>query len=223
MSTTAETTRWADDDPTHRHLLDRRRGAVRELLADAGLWPLRGRRVADLGCGRGHSWEDVVAGESTRALGIDLPGERIQEARSKGLATVAGDLRALPLRTGSIDLALLFTVLSSVRVEADRRAITSAAAQALSPAGALLIYDLTVVPPNGRLSAVTTNDVRKWFPDSEVLTRRLTLMPPLARRLVPISPRLCDLLETLPWLRTHRLWQIRPRRSGAVSSSPLRT
>lgn len=219
--------RWSDADPTHRHLLARRDAAVVRMLSDAGLWPLAGRTVVDLGCGRGHSLVRFASEPDARLVGVDRSIERLAEARERlpTAALVRGDLRAPPLRVGSADLVLLFTVLSSepdpeVRAELARHAL-----ETLRPGGAILIYDLRVAPPSGRSSvgtplvAIPLRELRRLFPAHELNSRTVTLSPPLARVLCPHLPILADLLELLPCLRTHRLSLIRPRPPRGASSS----
>ena len=47
--------------------------------------------------------------------------------------------------------------------------------------------------------------VRALFPHGRVQAERITLAPPLARRVVPLHPALYTLLNRLPLLRTHLL------------------
>ena len=52
-------------------------------------------------------------------------------------------------------------------------------------------------------------EIRSLFPESRVDLRKITLAPPLARRVVPISSISALLLEKLPFVRTHYLGVIR--------------
>jgi hypothetical protein len=47
--------------------------------------------------------------------------------------------------------------------------------------------------------------VRALFPEGAFAHRRVTLAPPIARRLARWSWLACELLHAVPWLRTHDL------------------
>ncbi|RME81612.1 MAG: SAM-dependent methyltransferase, partial [Zetaproteobacteria bacterium] len=50
----------------------------------------------------------------------------------------------------------------------------------------------------------------RLFPDMALTMRRVTLAPPLARAIAPVSPWLAYTLErALPFLRTHALFLLR--------------
>ena len=57
--------------------------------------------VADLGCGPGRHLQELGR-RGLRAVGVDLSAGMLAVARTRG-RVVQGDLRALPLRSGSVD------------------------------------------------------------------------------------------------------------------------
>jgi malonyl-CoA O-methyltransferase len=63
--------------------------------------PTWGKRLLDAGCGTGRRLEGAGA---AGAVGVDLSLEMLASGRDRGHPLVAGDLRRLPIQTGSFDL-----------------------------------------------------------------------------------------------------------------------
>jgi hypothetical protein len=82
----------------------------------------------------------------------------------------------------------------------------------LKPGGAVLWYDFSFDNPrNPDVRGVPLARVRALFPTARIHARRLTLAPPLARPAARLHPAFWTLLNTVPWLRTHRLaWIEKP-------------
>lgn len=75
----------------------------------------RGERALDVGTGTGHFAADLV-GRGLRAIGVDLSGPMLAQARRKGTRAhwVRGDAARLPLASESFDLVLSVTALEFV-------------------------------------------------------------------------------------------------------------
>jgi ArsR family transcriptional regulator len=99
--------------------------------------------VGDLGCGTGHL-SLAVAPMVERVIAVDASAAMIRAGRARlaGYDSVEvrkGELEALPIDDGSLDLAFLVLVLPYV---ADPGPVIAEAARALRPGGRLLIVDL---------------------------------------------------------------------------------
>jgi ubiquinone/menaquinone biosynthesis C-methylase UbiE len=195
------------DDPGHLLLLADRTIAIRRLLRDVGAYPLGARRVLDIGCGEGDSLATVLAaGGPADVAGIDFDAARLDRARDRvrpGRFEEA-DGASLPFADDEFDLALLFTVLSSVRGETDRAAICAEARRVVRPGGGVLVYDFAANPGNSQTRGLSERDVRILFPGCTYESRRVTPLPALARRLAR-SGRPRTWLSRLPVPRTHHL------------------
>ncbi|RME57974.1 hypothetical protein D6779_07460 [Candidatus Parcubacteria bacterium] len=79
---------------------------------------------------------------------------------------------------------------------------------ALKPDGANVIYDFRLSHPrNSNAVRIGEREIRRLFPGMALTMRRVTLAPPLARAIAPVSPWLAYTLErALPFLRTHALY-----------------
>ena len=78
------------------------------------------------------------------------------------------------------------------------------------PGGGVLVYDFVVNNPhNPDVRKVPPAELRTLFPDARLHALRLTLAPPLARRLP--AALIAPAARLAPFLRTHRLtWAVKP-------------
>jgi len=70
-------------------------------------------------------------------------------------------------------------------------------------------YDFWLNPTNPQTRGIRPAEIRHLFPGCQIEFHRITLAPPIARRLVPISWQLSALLEKLLVFNSHYLSVIR--------------
>jgi len=185
------------------------------LLAGAGIEPLSELDVLEVGCGEGRVLLDLLrwGAAPARLSGCDLIPARLGAAvrllpAAARLAVADGG--ALPYPTACFDLVLQFTMLTSVLDDSLRQRITAEMWRVLRPGGAILSYDFRFRrPDNPAVRAIHPRELRALLPQGTFQARRVTLAPPIARRLARRSWLACELLGLLPWLRTHDLILIR--------------
>lgn len=201
--------------PGELYMLQRREEETLRLLRRQGLADLRDRRILEIGCGRGTRLLDWIRwGARADALfGVDLMEAFVGEARDnlpRGHFGVASGNR-LPFRDGEFDIVVQSTVFSSILDSALRRAVAEEMVRVTSRQGAILWYDFRYPSPgNADVRPVTAAEIAALFPGRTIARRSLTLLPPLARRLAPVSVFACRALEKLlPPLRSHLLAVIR--------------
>jgi hypothetical protein len=78
------------------------------------------------------------------------------------------------------------------------------------PGGAILWYDFWLNPVNRQTRGIRPSEIRSHFPRCRFSFERITLAPPLARRLVPLTWTGAQLVEKLRLFNTHYLAIIRP-------------
>lgn len=185
-----------------------------DLLRRHGMLPLDERRVLDVGCGEGKKLIRMhgLGACLDDLAGIDIVEGNIESARRRapGVDFRVADAVDLPFADGEFDLAMAFMPFSSMPDDATRRQAAAEIMRVLRRDGALVWYDFRVNPRNPDVTALGIADVRGLFPDCTIDARRVTLAPPIARRLAPISWLACELLGQIPLLRTHWLALIRP-------------
>jgi SAM-dependent methyltransferase len=130
----------ADDDP-------------RVLGIVASLGALRGRRVLDLGCGKGR-FARVLAARGARVVGLDVSAAMLAAAGRAGLDRVLGSARRLPFPAGSFDAAIAVEVFEHLEPPAIDDACRELV-RVLRPGGLFVLVDKNVHAMNAR---------RPWLP-----------------------------------------------------------
>jgi SAM-dependent methyltransferase len=185
-----------------------------ELLRRNGFLPLDDRRVLDVGCGSGRLIVrmSLLGARAENLAGVDLLEHEVDKARALAphIDFRVGDATELPFEDGSFDLVTTFTTFSSMRADETRQAAAAEIRRVLRPRGAVLWYDFWVNPRNPEVQALGMKDIKRLFPGAEIDAKRVTLAPPIARRVAGVSWLAASLLDALPFLRTHWLALVRP-------------
>lgn len=208
----ADDPRYSAQDPAQALALAERERAVLRLLAHRELGALD---ILDLGCGTGGWLRDLVRWGATpgRLVGVDPLPERIERARATtdpGIQLEVAQGTALPFPAASFDLVVLSLVCSSILDPAVRLAVATEAQRVLRPGGAVLWYDFFYDnPANPDVRGIGRREIARLFPGTALHLHRITLAPPIARRVAPWSPGLARFLGACPLLRSHYLGLIR--------------
>ncbi len=196
------------------HDLERR---VLAVLRRSKLWPLGGKPILDVGCGTGYWIHRLIAwgAQPDQVAGIDLLRDRVCKAAGlcpRRVRLSCGSAGALPFPDASFDLVLQFQVLTSILDPDLRRRVADEMIRVLTPAGAILWYDIGVPNPrNPDVRPVKATEIRRLFPQCSVELDWVTLAAPVTRLVAPLSWTLCALLNLVPPLRTYYLGVIRRR------------
>lgn len=187
-----------------------------ECLSREGFEDLSERTVLDVGCGTGDRLRLMLryGVRPEHAVGVDVLDERLAIARSLSphLRFELIDGRHLPFPDGSFDVVMQETVFSSILDPELQRILADEMRRVLKPGGIVLWYDMRVTDPrNPDLTPLTRERIQTLFPGASLHLRSHTLLPPLSRRLAPLSWTLCRFLEAFPPLRGHYLGAIRPK------------
>lgn len=178
-------------------------------LARHGRAPLGEYQMLDVGCGDGAFLRRLVTwGAAPGNLhGIDLLTERVGASRriDPSLDVRQADAAALPFEAASFDLVFQHTVFSSILDNATRRSVAAEINRVLRPGGLMVSYDFRVARDRRNTRPLRAAELSTLFPGYAADVRRVTLVPPLARALAGRSWILCELLQTIPLLRTHEL------------------
>lgn len=200
--------RWDDRNPGNAAIRRERNAAVEGLLKGHGLTDLEGRRALEVGCGVGKTLAGLMElGARPEDLhGVDLLRERIEEARVRYPDShfLCANAENLDFPDAYFDLAICSTVFSSILDEAMAANVAHEICRVLKPGGAVVWYDFRYNSPgNPNVQAMTCKRVTELFPDLTASLRTITLLPPLARRMGPLTSLLYPLLSRIPPLRTH--------------------
>ena len=188
-----------------------RQRAMLRLFRQRGLSELSTLHLLEVGCGAGGNLLELLrmGFAPERLSGIELLPERCAQARRvlpAALCLHAGDALGFELPAQSQDIVYVSTVYSSLLDDAFQQRLATAMWRWLKPGGAVLWYDFTINNPrNADVRGVPLVRLRALFPHGRVQAQRLTLAPPLARRVCRIHPSMYGVFNALPWLRTHLL------------------
>ena len=191
-----------------------RERAILRLLKRRGHRRLDHLDLLEVGCGGGGILLDLIrwGAEPARLHGFDLLPDRVALARQRlpsSTSLAVADGGAIPYPSSRFDFVLQFTVLTSVLDATLRCRIAKEMWRVLRPGGAVLSYDFRFQGRNPAVQAVHPREIRELFPEGMFTHQRVTLAPPISRRLARWSWLACEFLHAIPWLRTHDLILIR--------------
>lgn len=146
-------------------------------------------------------------------MGIELIPERAELARKRvptGVVIHHGDAISAGNLTSSFDIVFQSVVFSSLLDDSYQEELARTMWSWVKPGGVLVSYDFVVNnPANQDVRGVPLERLKELFPQGLIEAKRVTLAPPISRRLCRISPNLYYVANVFPFLRTHLLAFIR--------------
>jgi len=171
--------------------------------------PSKDVRILEVGCGAGEILSEFISfGYSPRKIfGVDVLQARLINAQ-KWLSIpnlICGDGQLIPCESKLFDLVLQFTAFSSILDDQLKINMADEILRVLKPDGTIMWYDFWLNPTNPQTRGIRPAEIRKLFPNCDYEFLKITLAPPIARKLVPVSWMLALLLEKLKILNSHYL------------------
>jgi ubiquinone/menaquinone biosynthesis C-methylase UbiE len=190
-------------------LQERQRAMLRRFALQGS--DLANLQLLEVGCGEGGNLLELIRTgfAPQRLTGIELIEDRFNVARERLPRAVQlhlGDALAVDMRGASQDIVFVSTVFSSILDATTQHALAATMWRWLRPGGAVLWYDFAIDNPrNPDVRGVPRARLRELFPEGRHQARRITLAPPIARRVCRLHPSLYTAFNTIPLLRTHLL------------------
>lgn len=208
---------WSLANPGNRAA----RAELTAALLDLAVEAIQGRgALLDCGCGSGWLLAALAdAGVEPRRLhGVepDLARREAASRRAPGAKVIATDAVTLPYEDGAFAAVFFVVSLSSMGPAPAVRAALAEGRRVLAPGGVLAIYEPRLPNPLNRATKRLRAADLQAAGVVPVETRSLTLLPPLGRRLGPLTGTLHPILSRLPPLRSHRLWAWRGKASATA-------
>lgn len=170
---------------------------------------LDGRRILEVGCGGGGVLMEYLSLGATpnQVFGVDLLFDRLVEAQQKlPLAGIScADGQDLPYQANTFDLVLQYTAFSSVLDGVIKQKMANEMQRVLSPGGTIIWYDFWLNPTNPQTRGIQPKEIRALFGGCSIRFYKISLAPPIARRIVPVSWGLGVFLESLGVFNSHYL------------------
>lgn len=174
-------------------------------------------KLVDVGCGYGgHLLDFLRFGFAPQNLyGIELLPDRVLGARARlpdALKVHEGDASTAEVAPASQDVVFQSVVFSSLLDPEFQKELADRMWSWVRPGGGVLWYDFIYDnPSNPDVRGVGVRQLRSLFPGARITVRRVTLAPPISRRVCRIHPAAYHLFNLLPFLRTHVLcWIQKP-------------
>lgn len=168
-------------------------------------------KLVDVGCGYGgHLLDFLRFGFAPQNLyGIELLSDRVNGARSKLPASLRvhhGDASTADVAPASQDVVFQSVVFSSLLNDDFQTDLANNMWSWIRPGGGVLWYDFVYGnPSNVDVRGVPVRRIRELFPEGMLTVKRVTLAPPISRRVCRLHPSLYHLFNAIPLLRTHVL------------------
>jgi ubiquinone/menaquinone biosynthesis C-methylase UbiE len=211
--------------PGNLFLLQQRERALMRCLSSAGVTrdSIEALSMLELGCGAGGLLPQLASygADPNNLVGFDLDRSRIAEAarRHPAMHFFVGDATRLPVGDACFDVVIQSTLFTSILDREARRAAAAEMRRVLRPGGFILWLDFRYdSPKNPSVRRVSRRELTtELFPGCTTRLVRTMLVPPLARRVVPVSRFAAELLSLVPPLLTHYFGVIRPAGSRSPS------
>lgn len=113
----------------------------------------------------------------------------------------------------SFDLVIVATCFTSILDMEMKKDIAREIIRVLKDDGIVLWYDFRYNNPwNPDVKGVNKKEIIELFGDCDYYFSSVTLAPPIARAIAPVSRLICEVLVKIPFLRTHYLAVIKKKR-----------
>ncbi len=184
---------------------------IQELVRRCGLRPVGDKRLLEIGCGSGTNLLQLIliGFKPQNLVANELLPDRAAQARSnlpKAIPVIVGDAAELDLDPESFDLVLQSTVFTSILDHGVQETLARKMWLWLKPGGGVIWYDFIYSNPrNQDVRGVSLKRIRELFPDGKMKYWRVTLAPPIGRKVTKLSRHLYTVLNLFPFLRTHVL------------------
>lgn len=172
---------------------------------------LNGREIFDIGCGAGFWIRQFIqwGARPQNIFGIDLIPDRVQEAKRLCPAEVTlqcGDASHLNFQDAIFDIVLQTTVFTSILDSEMKKNVAAEMMRVLRPGGTIVWYDYFFSNPrNPDVRGVSRQEIQRLFPDFRIFLKRVTLAPPIARLVAPMSAGAYRALSASRLFCTHYL------------------
>ena len=195
------------------YMIQRRQRLIRAILAKR-YTDLSQLKLLEIGCGSGQWFTEfqTFGFRVANLSGIELDESRVADAEKRiiGADIRSGNAAALPWNDNSFDIVFQSTVFTSIPDEEIQKKAAKEMMRVCKDDGFILWYDFMYnSPSNSNVKGVKKHQIKELFNPWNCKFQKITLAPPIARRLIPLSWLVTEIVESAcPFLRTHLMVEI---------------
>jgi len=205
-----EPDRYSPLNPAVWQSIHERQRVMLQFFAGRGTTNFADTKLVEVGCGAGGNLLEFLrlGFQPENLTGIELLKDRVAQANKVLPAGMVhgGDANSTNIPPASQDIVFQSVVFSSLLDNAFQAELAARMWEWGKPGGGVLWYDFIYNnPSNPDVRGVPVKRIRELFPNGKLTVHRVTLAPPIARRVCSINPALYSLFNIFPFLRTHLL------------------
>ena len=192
----------------HVFMMHERERRLLWMLKQAGVMPLAGKRILEVGSGTGGVLRELIKWGATPecVTGVDVLPEALEIAREllpSGVRLECRNAAELPFPDTTFDLVCQVTTFSSIFDAELKQKIAAEMRRVLKPTGAILWCDLRLNnPKNHTVRGVGKGELNGLFPGYRFRFERTGPPASIVRPLAARSWILTYLLAQIPWICT---------------------
>ena len=194
-------TQYSLMNPSYLFSIQNRQRHIINLLKIKDLTDLKSKRILEIGCGNGNVLLEflLLGADIKRIFGIDLLMDRVRCAKNtlSNANIINTDGQRLPFVSQKFDIILQFTAFSSILNQKIKVNMASEMLRVLRNNGFILWYDFWWNPINPEMDGIKRREIRNLFPNCTYRFRKITLAPPITRKILNVSWGLANILESL--------------------------
>jgi SAM-dependent methyltransferase len=185
--------------------------ALIKWIKNNSLYPVRDKTLLEIGCGNGNNLLQFIRlGFSPENLtGNELLEERYSAAKLRlpaKLKIIPGNALDLDFGKQHFDIVFQSMVFSSILDDTFKVNLANKMWEWVNYGGGILWYDFIYNNPSNKdVKGISLHTLKKYFPNGKIKKWKITLAPPISRKVTKLHPHLYNIFNTFPFLRTHIL------------------
>lgn len=166
-------------------------------------------KLIEIGCGNGNNLLQLIkiGFNPLNLTANELLEDRVKAAKKNLPASIklySGNALELNLPVERFDVVYQSMVFSSILNKEFRFSLAKKMWEWVKPGGGILWYDFIYNNPfNKDVNGIPFKEIKQLFPEGKITRWKITLAPPLARKVCKINPVLYDIFNIIPLFRTH--------------------
>lgn len=184
--------------------------ALIKMLRWIGPENLNDKKILEIGCGKGLNLLLLIklGFNPENLFGNELIDERIKGAKEILPSTVKfihGNALDIQLKE-KFDVIIQSTVFTSILDNEFKLKLAQKMWSLLKPSGAIIWYDFIYNNPRNKdVRGIRFKEIENLFSNGKIKKMKITLAPPLGRKIIKIHESLYTIFNLFPILRTHLL------------------